>query len=142
MYDEIVYCLQKSDQDPAREKKILIDKGDDTAGITKEHYENDKRGMLCYSAKWSCMPKLFSKFMCTCIHNIIYHCVFFHIWYPVWLGRLTHLLRQAQSHWPPFCLHSQLCKTDTRAAYQKTRMPRNWDEYFKCLWKLGHFQQA
>ena len=73
---------------------------------------------------------------------------FFHfIWipmlsYPVWLGRLTHLLREAQSHWPPFCLHSQLCKNDTRAAYQKSRMPRNWNEYFKWLWKLGHFQQA
>ena len=39
MYDEIVNCLQKSDQDPARSKEIkfifLIDKGDDTAGITK-----------------------------------------------------------------------------------------------------------
>ena len=22
--------------------------------------------------------------------------------YAVWLGRLTHLLREAQSHWPPF----------------------------------------
>ena len=31
--------------------------------------------------------------------------------YPVWLGRLTYLLREAQSHLPPFCLHSQLCKT-------------------------------
>ena len=62
--------------------------------------------------------------------------------YPVWLGRLTHLLRQAQSHWPPFCFHSQLCRNDTRAAYQKTRMPWNWYEYFKCLQKLGHFQQA
>ena len=61
--------------------------------------------------------------------------------YPVWLG-LTHLLREAQSHWPPFCLHSQLCISDTRADYQKTRMLSNWDEYFKCLWKLGHFQQA
>ena len=39
--------------------------------------------------------------------------------YPVWLDRLTHLLREAQSHWPPFCFHSQLCKNDTRAAYQK-----------------------
>ena len=56
--------------------------------------------------------------------------------------RLTHLLREAQSHWPPFCFHSKLCKNDTRAAYQKTRMPWNWDEYFKCLWKLGNFQQA
>ena len=62
--------------------------------------------------------------------------------YPVWLGRLTHLLREAQSHWAPFCFHSQLCKNDTRAAYQKARMPWNWDEYFKCLRKLGHFQQA
>ena len=62
--------------------------------------------------------------------------------YPVWLGRLTHLLREAQSHWPPFCFHSQLCKNDTRAAYQKNRMPLNGDEYFKCLRKLGHFQQA
>ena len=62
--------------------------------------------------------------------------------YPVWLDRLTHLLREAQSHWPPFCFHSQLCKNDTRAAYQKTRMPWNWDEYFKCLRKLSHFQQA
>ena len=60
--------------------------------------------------------------------------------YPVWLGRLAHLLREAQSHWPPFCFHSQLCKNDTRAAYQKTRMPWNWDEYLK--WKLGHFQQV
>ena len=59
--------------------------------------------------------------------------------YPVWLGSLTHLLREAQSRWPPFCLHSQLCKNETRAAYQKTRMPRNWDEYFRCLWKLGQF---
>ena len=62
--------------------------------------------------------------------------------YPVWLGRLTHLLRGAQSQWPPFCFHSQLCKNDTRVLYQKTRMPRNWDEYFKCLRKLGHFQQG
>ena len=62
--------------------------------------------------------------------------------YQVWLDRLTHLLREAQSHWLPFCFHSQLCKNDTRAAYQKTRMPWNWDEYFKCLRKLGHFQQA
>ena len=61
---------------------------------------------------------------------------------PVWLGRLTHLLREAQSHWPPFCFHSQLCKNNTRAAYQKTRIPWNWDEYFKCLRKLGHFQRA
>ena len=62
--------------------------------------------------------------------------------YPVWLGRLAHILREAQSHWPPFCSHSQLCKNDTRAAYQKTWMPRNWDECFKCLWKLGYFQEA
>ena len=62
--------------------------------------------------------------------------------YPVWLGRLTHLLREVQSHWPPFCFHSQLCKNDTRAAYQKTRMPCNLDEYFKCLRKLAHFQHA
>ena len=39
------------------------------------------------------------------IHNIPYS---------VWLGRLTHLLREAQSHWPPFCFHSQLCKNDTK----------------------------
>ena len=39
--------------------------------------------------------------------------------YPVWLGHLTHLLREAQSHWPPFCFHSQMCKNDTRVAYQK-----------------------
>ena len=63
-------------------------------------------------------------------------------YYPVWLGRLTHLLREAQSHWPPFCFHSELSKNDTRAAYQKTRMRWNWDEYFKCLRKLGHFRQA
>ena len=25
----------------------------------------------------------------------------------VWLGRLIHLLREAQSHWPPFWFHSQ-----------------------------------
>ena len=62
--------------------------------------------------------------------------------YPVWLGHLTHLLREAQSHWPPFCFHSQLCKNDTRVAHQKTRMPWNWDEYFKCPRKLCHFQQA
>ena len=42
--------------------------------------------------------------------------------YPVWLGRLTHLLREAQSHWPPFSLHSQLCKT-TLALITK----KNWD---------------
>ena len=65
-----------------------------------------------------------------------------HCEYPVWLGRLTHLPREAQSHWPPSCLHSQLCKNDTRADYQKTRMPRNWDEYFKYLWELDHFQQS
>ena len=59
--------------------------------------------------------------------------------YPVWLGHLTHLLREAQSHWPPFCLHSQLCKHDTRAAYWKTRMPRNWDNYFKYLLELFYF---
>ena len=62
--------------------------------------------------------------------------------YPVWLGHLFHLLREAQSHWPPFCFHSQLCKNDTRAAYQKTRMPWNLDKYFKCLRKLCHFLQA
>ena len=45
--------------------------------------------------------------------NIVWHYVDLN--YPVWLGRLTHLLREAQSHWPPFCLHSQLCKNDTRA---------------------------
>ena len=56
--------------------------------------------------------------------------------YPVWLGRLTHLLREARSHWPPFFLHSQLCKNDTRADYQQTPMPRNWNEYFKCLWTV------
>ena len=39
--------------------------------------------------------------------------------YPVWLDRLTHLMREAHSHWPPFCLHSQMCKNDTRAAFQK-----------------------
>ena len=37
---------------------------------------------------------------------------------------------------------AQLCKNYTRAAYQKTLMPWNWDEYFKCLRKLGHFQQV
>ena len=62
--------------------------------------------------------------------------------YPVWLGRLTHLLHEAQSHWPPFCFHSQLCKNDTRAAYQKTRMSWNWVEYFKSLRKLDYFQQT
>ena len=65
-----------------------------------------------------------------------------HCYYPVWLGCLTHLLREAQSDWPPFCFHSQLCKNDTRAAYQKTRMSWNWDEYFKGLRKLGYFQQT
>ena len=39
--------------------------------------------------------------------------------YPVWLGRLTHVLRETQSHWPPFCFHSQLCKNDTRATTKK-----------------------
>ena len=60
--------------------------------------------------------------------------------YPVWLDRLTHLLREAQSHCPPFCLHGQLCKHDTRAAYKKSRVPRNWDEYVKCLWKLWSYR--
>ena len=72
--------------------------------------------------------------------NIHIHILY--VYYPVWLGRLTHLLREAQSHWPPFCFHSQLCENDTRAAYRKTRMPWNWHEYFKCLRKLGHFQQV
>ena len=59
--------------------------------------------------------------------------------YPVWLGRLIHLLREAQWHWPPFCFHSQLYKIDTRAAYQKTRVPLNRDIFSrrKILIVLG-----
>ena len=50
--------------------------------------------------------------------------------YPVWLGRLTHLLREAQSHWPPFCFHSQLCKIDNRAAHQKN------SDVMKLKWNI------
>ena len=64
------------------------------------------------------MKTKFFKMICSKRHNHV----------PVWLGRLTNLLRKAQSHWPPFCLHSQLCENDTRAAYQKTWMLRNWDK--------------
>ena len=96
-------------------------------------------------------------YMCTKVSSSPIHFILFYLllWmlnyqivshakleYPVWLGHLTHLLCEAQSHWPPFCFHSQLCKNDTRAAYQKTRMSWNWEEYFKCLRKLGHIQQA
>ena len=76
------------------------------------------------------------------LSTIISYSVYVIILYPVWLGHLTHLLREAQSHWPPFCFHSQLCKNDTHAAYRKTRMPWNWHEYFNSLQKLGHFQQV
>ena len=46
------------------------------------------------------------------------YCIFNNWLYTGPTGQLTHLLREAQSHWPPFCspfcLHSQLCKNDTR----------------------------
>ena len=59
--------------------------------------------------------------------------------YPVWLGRLTHLLRVAQSHWPPFCLHSQLCKNDARAAYQKNSDAKKLRRIFQVPLKTGSF---
>ena len=37
---------------------------------------------------------------------------------------------------PPFYIQMH----DIRAAYQKNGMPRNWDKYSKCLWKLYHSQ--
>ena len=59
--------------------------------------------------------------------------------YPVWLGRLTHLLREAQSHWQPFCLHSQLCKNDARAAYQKNSDAKKLRRIFQVPMKTGPF---
>ena len=62
--------------------------------------------------------------------------------YPVWLGRLTHLLREAQSHLPPFCLHSQLCKNDARAAYQKNSDAKKLRRIFQVLMKTGPFSEG
>ena len=50
--------------------------------------------------------------------------------------------QKRRSQWPPFYLHRKLCKNGKPASYRQTRMPWNWEKYFKCLSKLRYFQLA
>ena len=56
--------------------------------------------------------------------------------YLVWL---IYCARPSHTDRHFVCIASRV---NTTLQKPKTRMPRNWDEYFKCLWKPGHFQHG